>query len=147
MQKINLNELETPNNSEQTAIFCAAFAKDKLAKDIIILNLKNIDTAVTDYFVILTSESEAQSEAIFNLLIEKCKDYSITKPKIEGTDFKEWIVLDFFDVVVHIMLPKVRKFYNIEKLWGDAEFSILDDDFNYKSLSNENLVKLFKENI
>lgn len=147
MEKLTISELTTPQNSTELAKFCSVAAKDRLGKDVVIMDMTNIDTAVTDHFVIITSESEPQAEAIVNKILELCREYDIQKPKLEGLDYKDWILLDFFDVVVHIMLPKVRRFYNIEKLWGDAKFIVLNDNNEFAEMSDVEILQLLKETV
>ncbi len=143
---MTISDLSKPNNSKELAEFCSVIAHDRLAKDILIMDMTKIETAITDFFVVATAESEPQAEAVVNKIYEVCRDFEIEKPKTEGYEYKDWIILDFFDVVFHIMLPKVRKFYNIEKLWADSSFTSLDDNGEFISLNDEDVVKLFKEN-
>lgn len=146
MEKMTISDLSKPNNSKELAEFCSVIAQDRLAKDVLLMDMTEIETAITDFFVVATAESEPQAEAVVNKIYEKCRDFGIDKPKTEGYEYKDWIILDFFDVVFHIMLPKVRKFYNIEKLWADAAFTSLNDNNEFVKLNDEDVVKLFKEN-
>jgi ribosome-associated protein len=142
---MNITELSKPNNSRELAEFCSIVSADRLAKSVIIMDMTEIETAITDYFVIATVESEPQAEAVVNRIFELCRDLDINKPKAEGYEYKDWIILDFFDVVFHVMLPKVRRFYNIEKLWADAKFTIIEND-DFKELNDDELVKFLKDN-
>lgn len=141
---MNITELSKPNNSFELAEFCAVISNDRLAKSVVIMDMTEIETAITDYFVIATVESEPQAEAVVNKIFELCRELDIDKPKAEGYEYKDWIILDFFDVVFHVMLPKVRRFYNIEKLWADAKFKIIEDN-KFKELKDDELVKFLKE--
>ncbi|MFH1051713.1 MAG: ribosome silencing factor [bacterium] len=117
MQKIG-----KPRTTKGLAAFCGKIAVEKLATNVLILDLTAIDSAPTDYFVICTSNSEMQSKAITDEVNQKCRDMGIDKPRAEGLTTSYWVLLDFFDVVMHIMLPEARNFYQLEKLWGDAKF-------------------------
>lgn len=124
-----------PKTAKGLATFCARVSLEKIAEDILILDLKKIDTAPTDYFVICTCKSDTQMWALTESIIEKCRELGIEKPKVEGLTGAFWVLLDFFDVVMHIMLPEARNFYQLEKLWGDAKFYSVDDDGKVKTFS------------
>jgi ribosome-associated protein len=91
-------------------------------KEIRIIDLRNIQNAVTDYFVICHGTSDTQVEAIARE-VEKhvFKDLKDEALHREGLKKSEWVLLDFFDVVVHIFKEEARHFYNLEKLWADAD--------------------------
>ncbi len=114
--------------SVELAHFCAKTASDKLASDILILDLKSIETSPCDFFVICDCSSDVQVKAIVDEIEKRVRFAEISKPKIEGLDHRDWVILDFFDVVVHIMLKETREYYRLEKLWGDADFFGLDSD-------------------
>jgi len=96
--------------------------QEKKAKNINILNLKQIDTAITDYFVICDAQSTTQVDAIADSVEEfvekKIGEKSLHK---EGTENANWILVDFVDVVVHVFQTESRDFYNLEEFWDDAE--------------------------
>ena len=89
--------------------------------EILSIDLRNITNAVSDFFVICHGNSDTQVEAIArsveDLVEEKLGEKPLHK---EGTDNAEWILMDYFNVVVHIFKPESREFYNLEKLWADA---------------------------
>ncbi len=91
----------------------------KKADDVKILDLRKL-TAITDYFVICTAYSDTQVKAIADSIIEGAKKMDEHVWHKEGMSLKSWVLLDFVDVVVHIFLKDTRKFYGLEKLWGDA---------------------------
>ena len=128
-------KLNKPNTSKGLANLCAKIADEKLAQNILALNLKKIDSAVADFFVLCTCNSPAQIKAVSDSILNKCKDLKLQNPRVEGTDNNQWVLLDFFDVVVHIMLPDIRAYYHLEKLWGDAQFLTLNDN-GYLRISN-----------
>ena len=93
---------------------------DKKALDIKILDVRKV-TTLTDYFIICTSESVPQTNAIRNHIEKTLKAY-IGKPNsIEGIVGSEWILMDYFYFVVHIFSEKTRRFYSLESIWGDAK--------------------------
>ena len=105
----------------------ARFILEKKGTDISILNVKNL-TSVTDYFVIATANSDTQSKAIADYILEKTRDIGERPINKEGFTNFNWVLLDFVDVVVHIFLKDARKFYNLEWLWGDAEITRIADE-------------------
>ncbi|MBN8565483.1 ribosome silencing factor [Flavobacterium filum] len=94
--------------------------------DIDILDLREIENTVCDYFIICNGNSNTQVNAIVNsvqkLVSRELKD----KPwHVEGTDNAEWVLMDYIDIVVHVFQKHVREFYNIEGLWGDAKITTI----------------------
>ena len=94
--------------------------------DIDILDLREIENTVCDYFIICNGNSNTQVNAIVNsvqkLVSRELKD----KPwHVEGTDNAEWVLMDYIDIVVHVFQKHVREFYNIEGLWGDARITTI----------------------
>ncbi|MBK0381512.1 ribosome silencing factor [Pedobacter sp. SD-b] len=91
--------------------------------DIVRLDLRNIHSSVADYFVICHAESSTQIKAIADSVEKEVFKALGQEPyKKEGLQHAEWILLDYFDVVVHIFRTDKRAYYGIEDLWGDAEF-------------------------
>jgi ribosome-associated protein len=96
--------------------------QEKKGNDIVRLDLRNIHSSVADYFVVCHAESSTQVKAIANSVEEEVfKALGIDPYRKEGLQNAEWILLDYFDVVVHIFKTEKREFYGIEDLWGDAE--------------------------
>jgi len=96
--------------------------QEKKGNDIVRLDLRNIHSSVADYFVVTHAESSTQVKAIANSIEEEVfKALGIEPFRKEGFQNAEWILLDYFDVVVHIFKTDKREFYGIEDLWGDAE--------------------------
>jgi len=98
----------------------------KKGSNILILDLKK-QTTITDYFIICSSSSDTQSKAIADHIIKETKIIGQKPWHNEGYKNLSWVLLDFVDVVVHIFLKDVRKFYNLEGLWGDAEITEVKD--------------------
>lgn len=117
-----MTKQKAPTTSKALALFCTKILQDKLAEDIVILELTDIESSPAEFFVICSSNSDPQSLAIVDELLQKTKQVGLTRPRVEGLNNAEWILLDYFDVVVHVMLKPIRSFYKIEKLWADAKF-------------------------
>jgi len=102
--------------------------QEKKGLDIVILNLKNVDNAVADYFVICTGNSDSQIDAITDSVEKEVTEGLKESPwHREGFQNKEWILLDYVNVVVHVFRKDVRSFYGLEDLWGDAEISEIEN--------------------
>ena len=96
--------------------------------DIDILDLRDIDTAVCDYFVICNGNSNTQVNAIVNSIQKLVSKEIKDKPwHIEGSDNAEWVLMDYVSIVVHVFQKQIREFYNIEGLWGDAKITTLEN--------------------
>lgn len=94
---------------------------DKKGEKIVSLDLKKIPEAVSDFFIICEASNNNQLRAIADNIEKEVKEQCDENPfKHEGRQAEQWILIDFVDVVVHIMLPEPRKFYNLEELWSDA---------------------------
>ena len=95
--------------------------QDKKAKKIVSLDLSGIPNSVCKYFVICHAQSKQQVSAIFDNVEEEVQKNCGIKPfHCEGFENSEWILVDYFDIVVHIFLEDIRAFYHIEDLWADA---------------------------
>ncbi len=91
-------------------------------KDITVLDLKNIENSVCDYFIICTGDSNTQVEGITSSVVRHTRKQISEKPwHNEGSTNSEWVLLDYVSVVVHIFYRETREYYNIEGLWADAE--------------------------
>ena len=98
-----------------------AAARDKQASDIVVLDLRKAG-GFTDYFVICTGNNSRQITAIADSVRETLKKDLGERPTLsEGVDRSEWILLDYFNFVVHIFSRECRTFYSLERLWGNAE--------------------------
>ena len=102
--------------------------QENKAKEIVSLNLKEIETAVCDYFIICHGTSNTHVSAIAGSIIDETIKTLKDKPfNREGLENGEWILLDYGNVVVHVFQRETRDFYNIEKLWGDADINHIKD--------------------
>ncbi|OJW69954.1 MAG: ribosome silencing factor [Candidatus Amoebophilus sp. 36-38] len=96
--------------------------QDKKAQEISVLNLSKIGSSVADYFIICSGQSNTQIEAIADNIIETSYKKAGQRPwKQEGFTNKEWVLIDYVDVVVHIFQREKRELYALDMLWGDAE--------------------------
>ena len=95
--------------------------QEKKAERIISLDLKKIPEAVTDFFIICEATNPIQLKAIADFVEEEVKKKCDENPyKHEGRQGEQWILIDYVNVVAHIMLPETRKFYRLEEMWSDA---------------------------
>jgi ribosome-associated protein len=113
--------------SKELAAFITEVALEKKGKQIVKLNLINL-TTMTDYFVILTAESDVQVKAIADHIIRQSKNNGIKIYHKEGFDSLKWVLLDFVDVIVHIFRGETREHYGLEKLWADAKMELVSDE-------------------
>jgi ribosome-associated protein len=95
-------------------------AHDRKAADVVVLDLRPAD-GFTDYFVIMTGQNTRQIQAISESVQESLAAQGQKPAHIEGGDRAGWILLDYFDFIVHIFSPDTRAFYALERLWGSAE--------------------------
>lgn len=107
--------------SRELALSAAQAADDRKGEEITILRVADI-SYLADYFVIVTGFSRAQVRAISQAIEEKVEKEFLRQPlRVEGKAESNWILLDYGEVIVHILLPQEREFYNLEAFWGHAE--------------------------
>lgn len=91
-------------------------------KEIVSLDLRKINTAICQYFIICTGTSNTHVKSIENKIKKMISQRLSEKPySTEGNDISEWVLMDYYDVIVHIFQKKTRENYNIEDFWGDAK--------------------------
>jgi ribosome-associated protein len=95
-------------------------AEDKKASDLVVLDLRAA-SGFTDYFLICSGTNPRQIRAIADAIMEALGEDGAKPAHVEGYDRSEWILLDYFDFIVHIFAPETRMFYGLERLWGNAE--------------------------
>ena len=104
--------------------------KDNKAHNITILDLRGLDGASADFFVIADGTSNTQVESIAESLVDKAREELGERPlHYEGRANATWILVDYHDVVAHVFMPEQRAFYDIENLWSDARRQDIPDDF------------------
>jgi ribosome-associated protein len=118
--------------SDPTEKLLSAIVKgilDKKGKEVVTLDLRKVGSRVCDYFVICHGDSTTQVSALGGNVENEVRKLTGEKPwHSEGFQNSEWVLLDFVNVVVHVFLNEKRTFYNLEKLWGDAEITHHDDE-------------------
>ena len=106
--------------STEQARRIAALAQDKLARDVVILDMQPV-CSYTDYFVVATGNNPRQTKAIWDEVHVRLKqDESILPTSVAGEPEGRWIVADYLDVVLHVFTPEAREYYRLEELWGDV---------------------------
>jgi ribosome-associated protein len=107
-------------DSKKLALLCRKMAENKKAENAVILDVRQL-SSVTDYFVIVSGTSEPHLRAIADEVTEKLRAEHNLRPRaVDGDGRAAWQVLDYFDVIVHIMRTDARERYDLEGLWGDA---------------------------
>ena len=104
-------------NSEQLSDLVVEALEDVKAKDIVKLDVRDM-TSVSDYMIVASGTSTRHVQALVENVIEKASQAGHKPIGVEGESGGEWVLLDLQDALVHVMLPKVREFYNLEKLWS-----------------------------
>ncbi|RFP64518.1 ribosome silencing factor [Hymenobacter lapidiphilus] len=116
-------------DSDKLAEIVVSGMQEKKASDIVVLNLKELKNAVADYFIICSASSDTQIEAIARSVEEEVEKLTGQNPwQTEGRTNREWVLLDYVDVVVHIFLRDRRQFYALEELWGDADITYVEEE-------------------
>jgi ribosome-associated protein len=115
-----LGETEKQMDSKKMALLCRDLAENRKGENTVVLDVRKI-SSVTDYFVVTSGTSEPHLRAITDEITDKLRDdYGLRPHAVDGTLQTAWVVLDYFDVIVHVMRGDVRTRYNLEGLWGDA---------------------------
>ncbi|NTW52437.1 MAG: ribosome silencing factor [Chlorobiaceae bacterium] len=105
--------------SELLAKRVAELSLEKKGENVKILDLRGL-TTVTDFFVIITADSERKAKAVTDHIVDELKEEGERPMHIEGLDTLRWVLVDYIDVVVHVFQPDERRFYDLESLWSDA---------------------------
>ena len=107
-------------DSKSLALLCRKLAENRKAEEVVILDMRKVST-IADYFVIATGSSDPHLRAIGEEITTRLKqDEGLSPRAVDGSFQASWRVLDYFDVIVHIMKPEARNHYDLESLWGDA---------------------------
>ena len=116
-------------DSDKLADVVVLGMQEKKALDIVVMNLKELKNAVADYFIICSASSDTQIDAIARSVEEEVEKLTGQNPwQTEGRTNREWVLLDYVDVVVHVFLRDRRKFYALEELWGDAQIRYVEEE-------------------
>ncbi|RZS96647.1 ribosome silencing factor [Cecembia calidifontis] len=101
--------------------------EEKKASDIVVMDLRGVKNSFTDFFVICSGNSDTQIEAISDSVEAEVIKTNKERPfRSEGKNNKQWILMDYVDVVAHIFLKDKRSFYGLEELWGDAKITRIE---------------------
>lgn len=110
------------NNSQLLCDTIVEGMQENKALDIVVLDLREIESAVSDFFIICTGNSSTQVDGISSSVLRHTLNELSEKPwAVEGKNNSEWILLDYVDVVAHVFYKETREFYNLEDLWADAK--------------------------
>lgn len=103
--------------------------QEKKGKEIILIDLSELNFAICDYFIICHGESNTQVSAIAESIEEKVKtNLNKNTSHLEGLQNAQWVLMDYQDTIVHIFQKQYRDYYKLEELWGDAKISIIDEE-------------------
>ena len=104
----------------------AQFALGKKAHAVTIMDLRKV-TDMADFFVVCSADSDVQVKAVADAVAIGTDELGISPWHREGLSQRQWVLLDYVDVVVHVFHQEMRKYYSLEKLWGDAKIEIVED--------------------
>lgn len=114
--------------SEKLAEVIVKGMQEKKASDIVVMDLRKVKNAVADFFILCSGNSDKQLDAIADSIdAEVFKALKENPWHSEGKSNKEWVLLDYIDVVAHVFRKDKREFYALERLWGDAEITQVED--------------------
>jgi ribosome-associated protein len=115
----------TSATNESLARLAAGFCLDNKAQDLVVLDLHGV-ADMTDYFVIASGTSDTHVRGVAEHVLDSMKAAGFPVVHVEGLQQGRWVLLDFFDVVVHVFHPTQRTFYQLERLWSDAKPLVLE---------------------
>ena len=107
-------------DSKKLALLCRDLADNKKAEDVLVLDVRKL-SSVTDFFVIASGTSAPHVRAIVEEIHSKLRDDYDLRPSRSDGGGSNWVVMDYFDVIVHVMHTETRAHYDLEGLWGDAK--------------------------
>ena len=116
----------SPLTSRTFAKKTAEFALSKKASDVVLMDLRKLN-APADFFVLCSADSDTHAKAIAQAVRDGADDIGVALWRSEGFRALSWVLLDYVDVVVHVFKKDVRQFYNLERLWGDAKVTPVED--------------------
>ena len=118
------------SSADQLIAVILSGIEDVKGKEINILDLREIENTVCDYFIICEGTSNTQINAIVNSIQKKVRKELKDKPwHIEGSDNADWVLIDYVNVVVHVFQKHIREYYDIESLWGDAKTTVVETSY------------------
>ena len=114
--------------SEEIVNWVVKGMQDKKAQEIMVLDLREVNNAFTDFFVICSGTSDTQIDAIAESVDKEVwESGKVRVHSVEGKANREWLLMDYYDVIVHVFLKDKRSFFKLEELWGDAKFTVIPD--------------------
>lgn len=118
-------------SSEELSQLVVKGMQEKKANNIVIMDLRKVKNAFTDFFVVCSGNSDTQVDAIAESVDKEVWEETKNNPRsMEGKANHEWILVDYYDVIVHVFKKDRREFYKLEELWGDAEFTYVEEGNN-----------------
>lgn len=114
--------------SRDLARLCARCADEKKGANILAIDISVVHGSPADWFVVVTCTSDQHIRAIAEHIERQTTQGGVRAPRSEGWEALQWVILDYFDVVVHLMRPEARLFYKLENLWGDGQLYRLSAD-------------------
>ena len=116
-------------NSKQLSQFVVKGMQEKKAEDIVVMDLRKVQNAIADFFVICSGTSDTHIDALAQSVDKEVSQVDGESPwHREGANNKTWVLLDYVDVVVHIFNKEKRSFYALEELWGDAKITHFEEE-------------------
>ncbi|WP_203257862.1 ribosome silencing factor [Hyunsoonleella ulvae] len=117
-------------NADQLIAVIISGIEDVKGKEINILDLREIENTVCDYFIICEGTSNTQVNAIVNSIQKKVSKELKDNPwHVEGAENAEWVLLDYVNIAVHVFQKHIREYYDIESLWGDAKTTVIETSY------------------
>lgn len=110
--------------SEELSRQCAQIVFEKGAEDVMILDLRDL-TDIADFFIIASANSRIHLKALTEAVEEFLDEYKVKPYHTEGLTGLSWVLVDTYDVIIHLFLPEVRRYYDIEGYWGDAPIMLI----------------------
>ena len=118
-------------SSEELSQLVVKGMQEKKANNIVVMDLRKVKNAFTDFFVVCSGNSDTQVDAIAESVDKEVWEETRNNPRsMEGKANHEWILVDYYDVIVHVFKKDKREFYKLEELWGDAELTYVEEDDN-----------------
>jgi ribosome-associated protein len=116
-------------SSEELSQLVVKGMQERKATNIVVMDMRKVKNAFTDYFVVASGSSDTQVEAIAESVDKEVWEATRNNPRsTEGKANREWILVDYYDVIVHVFKKDRREFYKLEELWGDAEFTYIEEE-------------------
>ncbi len=118
-------------SSEELSQLVVKGMQEKKANNIVVMDLRKVKNAFTDFFVVCSGNSDTQVDAIAESVDKEVWEETRNNPRsMEGKANHEWVLVDYYDVIVHVFKKDRREFYKLEELWGDAEFTYVEESDN-----------------